>query len=494
MNAPMLSNATRRVGPAHAELSQRRRFLVLAICCASIVVVVMDISIVNVALPTIRRGLNASESGLQWTIDAYTLVLAGFLVLGGSTADRVGRRRVFQAGLTTFGLGSLLCGLAPGIGWLIAARVLQAAGGTMLNPVAVAIIVNTFTDPAERARAIGVFGSVSGLALALGPILGGALVDGLGWRSIFWVNVPIVAAAIVCTALFVPESRAARARRFDPVGQALMVLVLGSVVYAIIESGRLGWTSPVILGLLATAVLGVAGILGYEPRRADPLLELRLFRSVPFNAAIGIALCALCAFAAFLFVTTQYLQDVRGMSALSAGLCLLPVGVLVVVLSPRVGRLVGARGPRLPLVVSGTALALGGGASLWLGPATPLPAVLAIYVLFGIFLGAVNPPITNSAVSGMPRSMSGVAASLASAGRQTGTTLGVAISGAIVGSAVGRGRTAFTGAEHGVWWLALGLGAGIVALGLLSTGRWALGTAGRAAALFEEVDGIAGPR
>jgi predicted MFS family arabinose efflux permease len=303
-----------------------------------------------------------------------------------------------------------------------------------------------------------------------------------------------VAAAIVCTALFVPESRAARARRFDPVGQALMVLVLGSVVYAIIESGRLGWTSPVILGLLAAAVLGVAGILGYEPRRADPLLELRLFRSVPFSAAIGIALCALCAFAAFLFVTTQYLQDVRGMSALTAGLCLLPVGVLVVVLSPRVGRLVGARGPRLPLVVSGTALALGGGASLWLGPATPLPAVLAIYVPFGIFLGAVNPPITNSAVSGMPRSMSGVAASLASAGRQTGTTLGVAISGAIVGSAVGRGRTAFTGAEHGVWWLSLGLGAGIVALGLLSTGRWALGTAGRAAALFEEVDGIAGPR
>jgi EmrB/QacA subfamily drug resistance transporter len=461
---------------------------VLAICCASIVVVVMDISIVNVALPAIRRGLNAPESGLQWTVDAYTLVLAGFMVLGGSTADRLGRRRVFQVGLAAFGLGSLLCGLAPGIGWLIAARVLQAAGGTMLNPVAMAIIVNTFADPAERARAIGVFGSVSGLALALGPILGGALVDGLGWRSIFWVNVPIVAAAIVCTALFVPESRAARARRFDPVGQTLMVMVLASVVYAIIESGRLGWTSPVILGLLAVAVLGVAGILGYEPRRAGPLLELRLFRSVPFSAAIGIALCALCAFGAFLFVTTQYLQDVRGLPALTAGLCLLPIGVLVVVLSPGTGRLVGARRPRLPLLVSGTALALGGGASLWLGPATPLPAVLAIYALFGIFLGAVNPPITNSAVSGMPRSMTGVAASLASAGRQTGTTLGVAISGAIVGSALARGGTAFTGAERGVWWLVLGLGAGIVFLGLLSTGGWAMRTAGRAAALFEEVE------
>src|SRR3954465_3866663 len=195
--------------PAAGELGRRRRLLVLAICCASIVVVVMDISIVNVALPAIRRDLHASESGLQWTVDAYTLVLASFLVLAGSTADRVGRRRIFQVGLGAFGLGSLLCGLAPGIGWLIAARALQAVGGTMLNPVAMAIVATTFPDPAERARAIGVFGSMSGLSLALGPILGGALVDGLGWRSIFWINVPIVVVALVCTALFVPESRAA---------------------------------------------------------------------------------------------------------------------------------------------------------------------------------------------------------------------------------------------------------------------------------------------
>jgi MFS family permease len=294
-----------------AELSQRRRLVVLAVCCASIVVVVMDISIVNVALPAMRRDLHASVSGLQWTVDADTLVLASFLVLAGSTADRVGRRRIFQAGLAAFGLGSLLCGLAPGVGWLIAARVLQAGGGTMLNPVAMSIVATTFPGRAERARAIGVFGSVSGLALGLGPILGGALVDGFGRRFIFWVNVPIVAAAIAGAALFVPESRAARARRFDPVGQTLVMLVLGSVVYAIIESGRLGWTSPVILGLLAAAVLGVLGILGYEPRRADPLLELRLFRSVPFSAAIVMALCGLCAFGAFLFVTTLYQRGAR---------------------------------------------------------------------------------------------------------------------------------------------------------------------------------------
>jgi EmrB/QacA subfamily drug resistance transporter len=476
MNAPITAG----------ELSRHRRFLVLAICCASIVVVVMDISIVNTALPAIRQDLHTSVAGLQWTIDAYTLVLAGFLLLAGSTADRFGRRRIFQVGLAVFGLGSLLCGLAPSIEWLIAARILQAVGGTMLNPVAMAIVATTFPDPGERARAIGVFGSMSGLSLALGPILGGALVDGLGWRSVFWINVPIVAAAIVCTRLFVPESRAARARRFDPVGQFLVVLVLVSVVYAIIESHALGWISPVILGLLAVAVLGVLGILGYEARRVDPLLDLRLFRSVPFSAAILMALFALCGFGAFLFVTPQYLQDVRGMSALAAGLCLLPVGVLIVVLSPLTGWLVGTRGPRLPLVVAGAALALGGGASMWIGPATPLPAVLATYLLFGIFLGAVNPPITNTAVSGMPRSMAGVAAATASVGRQTGTTLGVAIAGTIVGSGVAGGATAFTSAANGVWWLLLGLGVGIVVLGLLSTGSRALGSARRTAAAFHQ--------
>src|SRR5215469_9773541 len=487
MTAPM-SNGHQLDRARAPGLSQRRRLLVLAVCCASIVVVVMDISIVNVALPAIRRDLHAPVPALQWTIDAYTLVLASFLVLAGSTADRAGRRRIFQAGLATFGLGSLLCGLAPGIGALIAARVLQAAGGTMLNPVAMAIIASTFPGRAERARAIGVFGSVSGLSLGLGPILGGALVDGLGWRAIFWVNVPVVAAAIVCTALFVPESRAARARRFDPAGQALVMLVLGSVVYAIIGSSRLGWASPVILGLLTVAALGVLGILGYEPRRADPLLELRLFRSVPFSVAILMAIWGLCAFGAFLFVTTLYLQDVRGVTALVAGLCLLPVGVMIVLLSPLTGRLVGRRGPRLPLVISGAALALGGVASIWLGPVTPLPAVSAVYLLFGIAVGTINPPITNSAVSGMPASMAGVAASLASAGRQTGTALGVAISGTIVGSALAHGGNAFTSAAHGVWWMVLGLGLGIGVAGLVSTGRWALDTAGRAAALFKEVD------
>jgi EmrB/QacA subfamily drug resistance transporter len=476
------------------ELSPQRRSLVLAICCASMIVVVMDISIVNVALPNIRDDLNASVSSLQWTVDAYTLVLASLLLLAGSTADRIGRKRVFLLGLAAFGIGSLLCGLAPGIGWLIGARAVQAVGGTMLNPVAMAIIATTFPEPKERARAIGVFGSMSGLSLALGPILGGALVDAFDWRSIFWINVPIVAVAIVMTALYVPESRAPRARRPDPVGQLLVILMLGSLVYAIIESNKLGWGSPTILALLAVTVVAALATVGYELRRADPLLELRLFRSVPFSSAILMAFGALCAFGAFLFVTTLYLQEIRGMSALKAGLCVLPVGLLIVLLSPRTGKYVGAHGPRLPLLVSGTALAAGGAVSLFIGPSTPLVALLAIYLLIGVFQGTINPPITNTAVSGMPRSMAGVATSLASAGRQTGTTLGVAIAGTIVGSSVAHGGTAYTHAEHSVWWLLVGLGLGIVALALLSTGTWAKETAARAAALFEEVDRGAAPQ
>ncbi|MBB5976883.1 MFS transporter [Kribbella solani] len=448
-----------------------RRYAVLAICCASILISVMDISIVNMALPAIRDGLGASTAGLQWTVDAYTLVLASFLLLAGSTADRYGRKRMFRLGLIVFGLGSLCCSLAPGIGWLIAARALQAVGGTMLNPVAMAIVVTVFPDRAERARAIGIFGATAGLSLVLGPILGGALVDGLGWRSIFWVNLPIVVLAVVFTSVYVPESRAAHGRRFDPVGQLLVILVLGGVVSAIIESAKHGWRTPLVLGLLALAAVAAVTLIGYERRRREPLLELRLFRSVPFSSAVLIAMFAYTGFGAFLFITTLYLQSVRKLSALDAGLCLLPVGLLICVLSPLTGRAVGSRGPRLPLVVAGTALTAGAAASITIKAATPLPVVLAIFLLFGVFLGTINPPIANSAVAGMPASMAGLAASLASVGRQTGTSLGVAVAGSIVGATATTDPERFVRAEHLVWWPTVAMGLVVLALALVSTSR-----------------------
>src|SRR5580692_12905355 len=207
----------------------RRLGIILATCCLSLFVVGVDSTIVNIALPSIQRSFGASTAGLQWTIDGYTVVLASLLMLSGSLADRLGRRRVFQAGLALFTVGSLLCSLAPGLGWLIAFRMIQAVGGSMLNPVAMSIITNTFTDRAERARALGVWGGTFALSMALGPVLGGLLVSSVGWRGIFGVSIPVGIAAIALATRFVPESRAPRARRPDPVGQALLIVMLGSL-------------------------------------------------------------------------------------------------------------------------------------------------------------------------------------------------------------------------------------------------------------------------
>src|ERR1700733_8275076 len=269
------------MGPA--ELSQRRRLLVLAICCMSLFIVGLDVTVVNVALPSIGHDLHAGVSGLQWTVDAYTLVLASLLMLSGSTADRVGRRRTFQTGLAIFTLGSLLCSVAPGLGFLVAFRMLQAIGGSMLNPVAMSIITNTFLEPGERARAIGIWGGVVGLSMALGPEVGGLLVESVGWRGIFWVNIPVGIAAIVLTALYVPESRAPRARRLDPVGQLLVILLLASLVYGLIEGPDRGWTSAPILSCFAVSAAALVSLVGYERRREEPLIDVRFFRSAPFS-------------------------------------------------------------------------------------------------------------------------------------------------------------------------------------------------------------------
>src|ERR1700752_2674492 len=238
-------------------LSRRRRLLVLLICSMTLLIVGLGTPIVNVALPAIHRSLHASVSGLQWTIDAYTLVLASLLVLAGSTADRIGRRRVFQIGLVVFSLGSLLCGVPASLDPLVPFRVLQAVGGSMLNPVAMSIIRNVFEDPRERAQAIGAWGGMVGLSMALGPVVGGALVDSGSWRWVFLVNVPIALLAIALTAAFLPESRAAKARRIDQLGQALVIVALATLTYAIIGGRGAGWASTQTLGLLAVAAASV---------------------------------------------------------------------------------------------------------------------------------------------------------------------------------------------------------------------------------------------
>lgn len=280
-------------------VTARRKAIILVSCCLSLLIVSMDATIVNVAIPSIRADFNASASHLQWVIDIYTLVLASLLLLSGAAADRFGRRRTFQLGLTVFALASLLCSIAPSIETLIAARLLQAIGGSMMNPVAMSIITQVFTERVERARAIGIWGGVVGISMALGPIVGGALIEFVGWRSVFWINLPICALAIVLTAVFVPESKSLTMRDLDPIGQGLGMVFLFGVVYVLIEGPVMGWTDGRTIAVLVAATLSFAGFLVYEGRRRDPFVDLRFFRSIPFTSATVIAVCAFAAWGRF---------------------------------------------------------------------------------------------------------------------------------------------------------------------------------------------------
>ncbi|MFM9595209.1 MFS transporter [Streptomyces scabiei] len=467
------------------ELSRRHRLLVLAICCTSLLIVSLDNTVLNVALPSMQRDLDASLAGLQWTIDAYTLVLAALLMLAGSTADRIGRRRVFMAGLVVFAAGSLLCSLAPNLESLVVFRMVQAVGGSMLNPVAMSIITNTFTDPRERARAIGAWGAVVGISMAAGPIIGGLLVESVGWRSIFWINLPVGLAALLQTWRYVPESRAPKARRPDPVGQLLVIALLGSLTYAIIEAPTAPLGETLALGMVALAAL--LGLLRYEPRRHEPLIELRFFSSAPFSGATVIAVSAFAGLGGFLFLSTLYLQNVRGLDALHAGLWMLPMAVLCFVCAPVAGRLVGSRGPRLPLLIAGISMTASGVLFAAFEAETGNVTLVIGYVLFGLGFGFVNAPITNTAVSGMPRAQAGVAAAVASTSRQIGQTLGVAVIGAVLAAGIGASSyaDAFVSAARPAWWIVAVCGFAVLVLGAVTTGPWARETAARTAMRLE---------
>ncbi|WP_347812794.1 DHA2 family efflux MFS transporter permease subunit [Curtobacterium sp. PhB136] len=460
--------------------------MILAVCCMSLFIVSMDATVVNVALPSIGRELHSTISGLQWTIDAYTLVLASLLMLSGSTADRIGRRRTFQIGLALFSVGSLLCSVAPSVGWLVVFRMVQAVGGSMMNPVAMSIITATFDDAKERARAVGVWGAVVGVSMGVGPLVGGALTDTVGWRAIFWINVPIGIAAIVLTFLFVPESRAPKPRRLDPLGQGIVIVLLATLVGGLIEGPRLGWTSVGTLGLFVVAAAALVLLVVVERRRDEPLIDVRFFRSIPFSSSVLTAIVAFGANGAFLFLNALYLQEVRGMSPFEAGLWTLPAALATMLVSPLSGRLVGSFGTRGPLVLAGIGI-LGAGLVLTTIDAhTPMGVLVAAFVLFGFGFGMVNAPITNTAVSGMPRAQAGSAAAVASTSRQTGVSLGVALAGTVTGaSAVASVGADFAVATHAMWWIVVGIGAFIVAIGFVSSSAAAHRSVERVAPLLD---------
>jgi EmrB/QacA subfamily drug resistance transporter len=350
----------------------------------------------------------------------------------------------------------------------------------MLNPVAMSIITNVFTDPRERAQAVGIWGGVFGVSLALGPVVGGTIVSSAGWRWIFLITLPALLAAMVLTVRFVPESRAPRARRFDPVGQGLVIVLLATLTFGIIEAPEHGWTSPAIVAAFAAAAAALVGLLLYEPRREEPLIDLRFFRSIPFSSSIVICIAAFAAFGGFLFLNTLYLQQARGYSPVEAGLATVPMALMTMVASPLSGRIVGRRGPRLPLVVSGACLVIACTMLAGIEPDTPLAQLLAAYVIFGIGFGLVNAPITNAAVSGMPRAQAGVASAIATTSRQVGIGLGVAVVGAIVATHAGASGLAL--ASHPAWWTLGAGGALVLVLGFFATSRRANESARRTAA------------
>jgi EmrB/QacA subfamily drug resistance transporter len=374
---------------------------------------------------------------------------------------------------------------------------MQAIGGSMLNPVAMSIITNTFTDRTERARAIGVWGATFGLSMAFGPVIGGLLVDTVGWRGVFWVNIPIGLAAVALTARFVPESRAPRPRRPDPVGQALIVVMLGSLTYGIIEGPGLGWHAPAIMALFAVAAVALAVFVAYEARRAEPVLDPRFFRSAPFAGAVLTAISATAAIGGFLFLATLYLQEVRAMSALQAGLHLLPMAIMMALGAVVSSRILARRGARLPMLAAGLGLAAGSILLSRLTETSALAPMAFAFAVFGIGGGLVNAPVTYTAVSGMPVSQAGVASGIAATSRQIGQCLGIAVTGSILagnlhGQPIAEG---FVPASHADWLLLAAMGGVVFVLALVTTSQWALGTAARTAAMFGTGDpGTGEPR
>jgi EmrB/QacA subfamily drug resistance transporter len=464
--------ATRDVIIPDGPAGRRLRLVVLLICSSSLFMAYLDSTILNVALPTLQRDLHASLPELQWVADSYLLVLASILLLSGSMADRVGRKKLFLIGLTGFSLGSLLCSFAPNAGSLIALRMLQALGGSMLTPVSLSIVRNVFTNARERAHALGIWSGIFGLATACGPVVGGILVSEVGWRSVFWVNVPVGAAMIVLARRYVPESRAPRPRSVDVPGQVLVIVLLGSLTYAVIEGPAAGWASASTLALFIVAAASAIAFVVVERRLREPLLELRFFRSPMFTGAAVIAVLAFTVLSGFLFVATLYLQQVRGDSPLRAGLELLPATAVMALAALVAGQVTGRRGPRIPLFASGLLIAAGAAVLLAMSESTPYWVLAVAFALMGAGQGLVNPPVTNAGVSGMPPAQAGVAGAVISSTRQFGNVLGVAVMGAMLASGLsGAARSgpahdqAFVAATRAPWALAVACGLLTAAVG-----------------------------
>ena len=415
------------------------RWHALVVLVIALLVTSIDHTIINVAMPRLVHDLGASSAGLQWVVAAYTVVFAGLLLTAGSLGDRFGRRPALVAGIVTFLGGSVGAALSGSTGELVASRAVMGVGGALIMPTTLSILVNVFGNPRERARAIAIWTAVSGLGIAVGPILGGALMRSFGWSSVFWINVPLLVVALLGALHVVPDSRDPHATRLDPVGALLSITGISSLVYAVIDAPEHGWTSTRPVVAVVVGALAVAAFIGWELRREAPMLDIRLFRNRGFSAG-SVTLAALFfAMAGAIFLQAQYLQFILGYTPLAAGVALVPAA-LGVVLGTGVGaHLAEVSGGRIA-VVAGTVLAASGMAvqAAWVDGTSYLPTGIGL-LLFGLGAGIAMPTATDLIMATLPPERAGVGSAVNDTVREVGGALGVAIIGSIAAGSYGGG-------------------------------------------------------
>ena len=426
---------TERGAPARTRPEpDRRRWLALAVVCVAVFITTLDGLIVNIALPSLSLDLGASTRELQWIVDAYLLVFTGLLLAAGGLADRFGRRAGLLIGLVLFGIFSAYAGSVDTAGELIFARGLMGIGAAAIFPTTLAIITNLFTVPKERAAAIGIWSAVSGIGVAVGPIVGGWLLEHYWWGSVFFINVPIVIVGLAAVIAFVPESRDRSVPRIDVVGLVLSILAIGALVFTIIEAPELGWLSAATLGGFALAVALLVAFVVWELRVAHPLLPVRIFENLRFSAASVSVTAAFFALFGFVFLITQYFQLIRGYSPLSAGIRTLPVAGAIALASIVSPRLVERWGTKL--VVAGGLFSMAAGFA-WVSTAavdTPYLAIVGQMILLGGGLGATTAPATESIMGSLSVDKAGVGSAVNDTTRELGGTLGVAVIGSVFSS------------------------------------------------------------
>jgi EmrB/QacA subfamily drug resistance transporter len=408
-----------------------RRWWTLGAMCFALFMIMLDNTVVNVALPSIQDDLGASLSGLEWTVNAYTLTFAVLLVTGGRLGDILGRRRMFLFGVVVFALSSAAIGLAPDQAALVAGRAIQGVGAAFMMPATLSIITVTF-PPEERGKAIGTWAGVSALALAIGPVVGGALTEYVSWRAIFFLNLPVAVAAVAVTLFATRESRdETTTHSIDWPGIAALSTGLTALVLALVEGNAWGWGSPEIVALLLVAVAGLVGFAQLEPRVREPMVEFRLFRSRTFLGANAVAFIVSFAMLAIFFFVALYMQNLLGYSPVEAGVRFLPTTLMIVLVAPIAGRLADRVGPR-PLIVTGltlTTIALL--IQTRIDVDTGYGLLLPSFVIMGVGIALVMSPMSTAAMNSVVPQKAGVASGILSMSRMVGATFGVAAIGAL---------------------------------------------------------------